>query len=479
MFKWFIIITFLIIWDANCSGQQIVNLQQKVDISYQNKKLGSILKRLRKEYDVKFSYSNSLLPLKKKMSLQVNQVTLDEALHQLFDPIAIQYTLIGDQVALKKKRLSQAAETVLIDSTARDSLLPVSVNLVLTDAITGAPVPDVHLYQKKELIGISNQQGAYSLTLNDSSKIRISLSHIGYEVLTQSVDPKVKNRYVFTLIPKIEELKKITISINRDRRWKRLFKRFKRRFMGTSTNAQKCRILNPWIVTFEETPKGIKLKNNLPDTLRIKNPALGYSLEFLLKKFKEEDERVYYTGDCWFNELKPKNKAEYKRWTKNRRRAYQGSIAHFLAALVNDRVQQEGFELSATPFVPPTSPSNYIHVSANQILSKGQRPNEYVLHSDYYLKVVYNRELEEYNYLRLQKSYNPQVKPKLNPKSQKSWLWLNQASIVFDTRCEVIYNADKVHRLGYWSWEGVGEMLPSSYLHKAFEKMAEKTKEKD
>lgn len=466
-----VLICILLIWTDQGKGQA---LSQTVSFNYQNKPLGYVLKKIKKRQHLRFSYSNSLLPLKKRISLKVKKVPLKQALDQLFLPLNINYIMIGNQIVLKKNVTFALEQSP--DTTSRAPQY-VETLLKLTDIETQQKIGNVHVYYQDKLVAISNDKGEVKLKFAASSPtVRLSFSHVGYQPLNQYIAPSKQLQYLVKLQPKIDNLDIVTITVNHDKRWARLFKKFSKKFLGTSRNAQKCDILNPWVVEFEETPNGIRLKNNSIDTLKIHNHALGYELKFLLKKFQQELDQITYTGDCWFSELKPNNYQEQQKWKKNRRKAYRGSFAHFLAAMANQRLKKENFDLSASPTLPPSSTKSYVYPSLKQLIYFDKKAQLYVLNSSYYLRIAYYGEQEEYNYLKTQKNNNPQVKPRLKPGAQISWLWLNDYSITFNKQSILVDNADKVLRLGYWGWEGVGEMLPQSYLKEAFDKIAAKKK---
>lgn len=77
------------------------------------------------------------------------------------------------------------------------------------------------------------------------------------------------------------------------------------------------------------------------------NKALGYRIQYLLTKFEYhlEERSFFYSGYPQFQEMLPKNNDEKKRWAKKRQEAYQGSIMHFMRALYNNQLEQEGFEI--------------------------------------------------------------------------------------------------------------------------------------
>lgn len=476
MVKWLSILTFSLFGIYDSYGQSI-NLNKSISFNYQNKALGVILKKLEKKHQLKFSYSNSLLPLKKKITLKVQKKPLKLALNQLFSPLQIRYALIGNQIVLKKTLVNKSSRSYLsFDNPSKKSTtIPIKINLL--DASTSNPIPKVHIFKNDTLlVGTSTPEGIFQLNLFNQQEIELVFTHVGYETVRRTINPITKKQYALWMIPKVEKLEGVTISINRDKRWKKLFNKFKTDFLGSSSNASQCKILNPWVVEFVETKKGIKLKRGTQDTLEIENYALGYNLLFLLSNFSLENNDVYYKGQCWFSALAAKNKKQTRRWTRNRKRAYKGSFQHFLAALASRRVTKEGFEFQVSKYPPYKSNGLYFKVPIEQILRPGKKVDEYILMSPYYIKVVYYGELEEYNYLKWYKRSNPWVRGHLKPRAQLSWLWLGSGAIAFNDKGNILNDADKVIRYGYWAWERVGEMLPANYLSEAYQKLTQRRK---
>ncbi len=450
---------------------QGTNLNKVVSCNYKNKTLKVILKKLEKKYRLKFSYSSSLLPLNKNLSLIVNRKTLKKTLNTLFNPLSITYALIGKQIVLKRSYMPIAS----IPIAKKPTTIKVDINII--DAASNTLISKAHVFRNDSVpIGTSNAQGRFSLNLPPKQEVSLTFSHIGYESVSRTVNPTIQKEYAIWLIPKIEQLEGVTISINRDKRWKKLFNKFKEDFLGTSSNAAQCKILNPWVVEFIKTSQGIKLKKKVEDTLVIDNYALGYKLKFLLNNFVLESDDVYYKGQCWFDDLAPKNKKQRRRWRRNRRRAYKGSFHHFLAAMAHNRITKERFEIMASKFPPYKSNGFYFSVSLEQLLRPGKNKNEHLFMTPHYIKVVYYGELEEYNYIKWYKRSNPWVKGRLRPRAQLSWIRLGSGAIAFDNKGRILSNAEKVIRYGYWAWERVGEMLPYAYLAAAYAKLDKKSK---
>lgn len=83
-------------------------LEQSVTLFAQNETLENVLSDLSKKYNVRFSYSNSRLPLQKKINVNVSNIPLKEVLNQIFEPLnnsttQIQFRLINGQIVIQAK----------------------------------------------------------------------------------------------------------------------------------------------------------------------------------------------------------------------------------------------------------------------------------------------------------------------------------------------------------------------------------------
>jgi hypothetical protein len=89
-----------LIFSLQLSFAQI--LEKKVTIQFQNITLDQALKKIKTTYGVNFSFSPDQINLNQKVSLNVSNVSLNEALKQLFGPTPITYRAVGNQIVLKR-----------------------------------------------------------------------------------------------------------------------------------------------------------------------------------------------------------------------------------------------------------------------------------------------------------------------------------------------------------------------------------------
>jgi hypothetical protein len=84
-------------------------LEKRVTIQFQNITLDQALRKIKNTYGVNFSYSPDQIDLTQKVSLNVKNTRLGDALDQLFKPTPITYKAVGNQIVLKKGKVATGA----------------------------------------------------------------------------------------------------------------------------------------------------------------------------------------------------------------------------------------------------------------------------------------------------------------------------------------------------------------------------------
>lgn len=118
----FFILTFLFLYFSGFENSIFAQtnskniLEQSVTLFAKNKTLENIFFDLSKKYNVRFSYSNSSLPLQRKITVNVSNTPLKEVLKQIFEPLndentQIQFRLINGQIVIQAKSNSVETDT--------------------------------------------------------------------------------------------------------------------------------------------------------------------------------------------------------------------------------------------------------------------------------------------------------------------------------------------------------------------------------
>ncbi|MBA3683560.1 MAG: carboxypeptidase-like regulatory domain-containing protein, partial [Bacteroidetes bacterium] len=97
-------------------------LDKKVTLNSQKNSIEETLKELTKQTNAHFSYGNTI-DLSQKITILVTDVTLKEALNQIFDPAKIKWELIGSQITLSPvKKLTFKISGMVKDSADKSAI---------------------------------------------------------------------------------------------------------------------------------------------------------------------------------------------------------------------------------------------------------------------------------------------------------------------------------------------------------------------
>ena len=351
-------------------------------------------------------------------------------------------------------------------------LLPASDRITLTGQVcddqSGKPLAFVNVFIANTMLGsTTDEAGKFTIRGVPMGTRELVISHIGYEVrkielrLTTAADLD----FAIKLTPKTWVMPEVEVVASKNREWQKRLRQFAEYFLGTSQNAQQCKIVNPEMLDFQANAQSFSA--TAADILVIDNLALGYRVHFLLEYFNLESDILSYFGRPRFEFLQAENSRQQKQWQENRRRTFLGSQRHFLAALCTNKVDEEGFTVDQVETVAwEESMAVKRNVSVEAMVAPGSVSFERVVDFTDYLRLVYRDEHESPEYVRWAKldgqaTAGIQQRPH-RAGAQISWITLNTPSAVVDTT-GYLYSPLAVTVYGYWAWERVAEMLPYEY----------------
>jgi hypothetical protein len=194
----------------------------------------------------------------------------------------------------------------------------------------------------------TNADGNFILQNVKPGKYELVVSIIGFYTYHQTI---VVNNSPLTLMDieisvKTEVLKEVRIKSGVDAHWQRNYEWFKDGFLGTSSLAKKCKILNPGVLDFDYDEKTDSLTVTSGDFLIIENSALGYKVKYLVDSFVRGNygQNIHYVGSVLFEPMEGTPSQE-QRWLKRREKVYEGSVMHFLRSSLNNGIEDEGFRV--------------------------------------------------------------------------------------------------------------------------------------
>lgn len=193
----------------------------------------------------------------------------------------------------------------------------------------------------------TDENGYFELNLKTFPNGKLIISHVGYETvyLDEFISP-----ISLSLQPTAIALNEVVLEPIPFSR-KELIKAFREQFLGKSSFAKKCRIVNEEVIQFAYINKDFKLSAFATDKIKIRNEELGYDIEVELITFdvfftkrKLNDKYLkssYFAVYSFFKELEGIDKSI----VKNRESAYLGSSRQFFSNLLKNKWGSDDFLL--------------------------------------------------------------------------------------------------------------------------------------
>ncbi|MFK8102935.1 MAG: DUF3179 domain-containing (seleno)protein [Saprospiraceae bacterium] len=358
------------------------------------------------------------------------------------------------------------------------NLAQVTINGNIKDQDTGVPIETAYIFIANTQIGtISDAAGNFTLSNVPTGSVNIVISHLSYKPFSKPLSFLQGAAYDWNikLEADIVGLSEVAVKAKPSKKRKKYIKRFTKALLGNTPNAKLCHIRNTEVLRFTEEKNILTVKAK--HLLEIENFALGYRIFFYLEKFKLKGEDVSYAGKPLFEELLPKSAAQRATWYKNRARSYRGSLQHFYRSVIEETTKQEGFKIYKAKLTPNKTFESSPPVNIKTLVKASPDGSQRWLAIPNFLKIVYSLEFDqltqkgtEFNAananigrpaereMMLQSRNNAKQKMSF----QQSYLFSLFHLIKLDKNAIPIH-ADKIKSYGYWSLEGVAEMLPMTY----------------
>jgi hypothetical protein len=194
---------------------------------------------------------------------------------------------------------------------------------------------------------LSDINGYFELDASENLSRPLTVSVLGYNSVTLHNYISQKPLEIF-LTPKIFEIREVSVtadSVANAKIRRANLKLFKSEFLGTSSNAFNCRILNESDILFKYDPGNDTLKAFAYKPILIDNKKLGYKITYYLDKFEycKKSTALFFSGGIIFTEDLSTGQFQHHNIEIRRKTAYSGSRMHFFRSLWDNNLAGEGF----------------------------------------------------------------------------------------------------------------------------------------
>lgn len=323
------------------------------------------------------------------------------------------------------------------------------------------PVPFANVFVNNTSIGTSTDiNGQFTLKIPSKiQKIELVISFVGYTTLKRIIfkkDIKFEN-FVFILQNGLE-LNEVKVIAKHDKDWRKKWKLFSHGLLGDSEFYGKCEILNPEVIKLE-FDQHKKLIATATEPILIQNNAFGLKITFQMERFETDGQQTFLSGFKFFEQLDASSNE--KKWTRNKKRAYNDSFRNFLVSLSQRKLKENGFEIFKvlqvkSMYFGRTTVSNEIYggalaqCEAEDICTYDSTTQQFILHSDYPIQVFSTK---RYVPLRVYADY---------PYAYSIVDLINKYTVF--TGNGWLTKPNGILIKGFWGNEGFANLLPEDYF---------------
>jgi hypothetical protein len=331
------------------------------------------------------------------------------------------------------------------------------------DGTTKLPLQGASVFAQNTTIGTAtDQQGNFNLRLLNGGYDLI-ITFTGYQTANRRIttaDALDKN-IVIEIAPKEKALEDVVIKSSNEVKdgLEKYGSFFEENFIGKTANSSQCIIKNKEVLHFYYYKKKNRLKVLATGPLEIENTALGYAIKYTLDSFTHEyaSQLNTYSGYPLFKDLQPLDEAQKTTWYKNRLKAYQGSMLHFMRSVHDKKIKEEGFEIqlvakaneveTAIPVQDFYGALNYAKNDSSQVVE--------ILPNQPNLAVLYNKQAPDPLYISSTGDVPRKFQLSIVTFAPDQSLGIEQNGYFFDQN-DIVIN-------GYWTWQKVADVLPYDF----------------
>lgn len=354
---------------------------------------------------------------------------------------------------MKQTLLLVSCLFISLYSIAQQATYPITGKITRAN---GEPIAGVTVFiDASNLAAATDDSGHFSFKGLSSGNYQLIANMIGYNPVKQHIVLKEEESN-WNPVMQEKSIQLQTVQVGKGSAQEGFLKLFKKYFMGDSENAKACKILNPEVINFSTNKTA--LNANTEDFLLIENSNLGYKVKYLLRNFTCNDKTdvTFYEGESLF-EAMPGTEAQQEQWKVNRKKAYFGSMMHYLRALYQNQTREEGFLVYAMQNLLPPVVINPNPVATQQIISRVDSN---------FISITYPKRLYIV-YDKKKAGENPKLVDRLSEvRELEKMASILMLTAQIDNRGK-FSDHQKLLIQGFWGKKRIGDQLPFDYTPEA------------
>lgn len=200
------------------------------------------------------------------------------------------------------------------------------------------PIPQVSIYIDGTTSGTTSaSDGSFSLNISNSRDGTVVFQKDGYETYTVNTS-EAFNKTLKVELLKINSIEEVAIIPYTEAAYKNYIQYFLDTFIGFDQVNVKIKNQRSLKFSYDKEKKILKVKS--PQTLRIENKNLGYTIDYNLVDFTADfdNNTTRYIGTSFFTETKNTDKIKL-----NRMNAFEGIQEHFFRSVFAGTTDYDGF----------------------------------------------------------------------------------------------------------------------------------------
>jgi len=328
------------------------------------------------------------------------------------------------------------------------------------DSASGLPLAGASAYCQNTTYGtISNNEGLFFMRLpNGGYDLVITYTGYNKKILRLSNNNSYADTLIIILNKEDRTMAEVAVVATNEVAdgWAKYGQFFKDYFIGTTPNAEDCTLENPEALHFFYSKKRNRLKVTADTDLVVKNYALGYIVRYQLDSFSYDysTEISQFTGSPFFIEIDSTEEAITK-WRISRARAYLGSRLHFMRAMYDSIVTEEGFIVEKLEGDSQSVNSTFITDIYNE--------NDYMADSSDVIVNWTGQYRISYKSVFPDKKFLEEFNLPDDTKFQITVVEIPNGFIIEENG--YFYEQYEVINTGYWAWKKIAELLPYDYQY--------------